>query len=130
MKMFPERRRKKLSIIKQLRNCEKSRIDSEKVRFATKGHRPGAISYVLIPDRSMYSQQEQDSPIFDHFDVNSIWKRTQKQNGKDISKWERVDDIQKVTTLISGILIKHFGQSTGTPFANSYWKDRLSNPVF
>ena len=75
----------------------------------------------------MYTLQEQESPQFDHFHIDNIWNRTQKHNGKDISKWLRVDNIEQVTTLVSGILIKHFGQSNGTPFANAYWKARLSD---
>ena len=130
IQMHPNRGSKKKSVIKQLKNCEKSRDDSTKVRFATKGPRSDAISYVLIPDVQEYSAQERNDPNFSIFDIERIWTRTQTKNGKDISAWKRIDDIETVTTLISQILMKHFGQSTGTPFANIYWKQKLSDPNF
>ena len=130
LQMYPERRRKKQSIIKQLRHCENSRIDSSKIRFATKGPLPGGISYVFIPDISEYDTLERQSDGFDHLNVDTIWTRTQRHNGKDINNWKRIDDINLVTKLVSGILIKHFGQSSGTPFANSLWKSKLSDPEF
>ena len=128
--MHPQRGKKKKSVLKQLHNCENSRLDANKIRFATKGPHPGALSYVLIPDISSYSETDRNHPSFDHTDIQTIWNRTQQHNGKDIQKWERLDDFQKVNELISQILIKHFGQSTGTPFANTYWKNKLSDPTF
>ena len=130
MHMHPQRGKKKKSVLKQMKHCETSRIDSDKIRFATKGPRASAISYVLIPDTPAYSEVQRHSPDFDIYNINTIWERTQRKNGKDISHWKRVDDMDQVTLLISQILIKHFGQSTGTPFANAYWKSKLSDPNF
>ena len=130
MMMHPSRGKKKLSVIKQLRNCETSRIDATKIRFATKGPRPGAISYVLVPALSSYSTVEQSQPAFDYLNIDTIWERTQRNNGKDIEEWTRIDDIKQVTTLVTQILRKHFGQSTGTPFANMLWKKKLADPDF
>ena len=59
-----------------------------------------------------------------------IWPRTQKFNGKDISNWIQIDDIEKVTSLVTNVLMKHFHQSSDTPFANVYWKTKLSDPAF
>ena len=130
MLMHPTRAKKKKSIIKQLKHCEKSRINSGKIRFATKGPRSAGISYILIPDESSYTIDEKNDPSFDILDIEWIWKRTQKANGKDISQWKRIDNIQTVTTLVTQVLMKHFGQSSETPLANIYWKTKLSDPDF
>ena len=130
LQMHPKRGKKKLSIIKQLKHCEKSRINSSKIRFATKGSRPTGISFILVPDPSAYTDDERNHPHFDYLNIEYIWKRTQVCNGKDIHKWKRIDDITIVTHLVTQVLVKHFGQSTGTPFANLYWKKKLSDPLF
>ena len=128
--MHPKRAKKKQSIIKQLRHCEKSRINSGKIRFATKGPRSAGISYILIPDKNSYSDTDRADPTFDHEHIDWIWSRTQKFNGKDISNWQRIDNIDQVTSLVTQVLIKHFSQSSETPLATIYWKNRLSDPDF
>ena len=130
MHMHPQRGKQKKSVIKQLKHCETSRINADKIRFSTKGPRPSALSHILIPNLEAYTTDEQQNPDFDIYNIDIIWERTQRFNGKDIRHWKRVDDIDLVTRLISQILMKHFGQSTGTPFANVYWKEKLSDPNF
>ena len=128
--MHPTRAKKKKSIIKQLKHCEKSRINSGKIRFATKGPRSSGISYILIPDTASYTDEEQNDPSFDILNIEWIWNRTQKANGKDIHQWKRIDDIDTVISLVTQVLLKHFSQSSETPLANIYWKKKLSDPDF
>ena len=130
LKLHPSRGKKKKSVIKQLKHCESSRIDAKKIKFATNGPVQVGISYVLIPDLSSYTVEEKNSPTFDHKNLDIIWERTQRNNGKDIANWEKIEDIPSVITYVTHFLKRHFGQSTGTPFASIYWMQRLTDPAF
>ena len=126
-KMFPNRKGSKSSIIKQLKHCETSASEASKIKFAINGPRSSGISYILVPGISSYSATVRAQEGFDYLNPNTIWERTAIANGKDISDWVRIDDIEIVTNLVTHFLVKHFGQSSSTPFANKKWVDKLSD---
>ena len=100
VKFFPEKNLKKSSVLKQMKNGEHSREEHSKIRYATKGRFSGGLSYVLIPAKSAYSPEQQSQSNFDHYNVKTIWDRTQVDNGNDIDDWERIDESPKVIQYI------------------------------
>ena len=74
---------------------------------------------------SQYPKHEREALGFNHYDVNTIWKRILPWNGKDVNIWERItneDDVQKMTLAWQR---KHFTQASETPLATVEWSDLL-----
>ena len=127
---YPSKYTKKASVIKQIKNCEEMKRNAQKIRRVVKGTQQNGINYVLIPGISSYSTELTSSNKFSHYDVDTIWKRLQIANGKDVSEWERVEDPNLMEKYILEFLKRHFAQASNTPLANIYWKTKLSNKEF
>ena len=115
------------SIIKQLKHIEKQIREAKRIKRTLKGHRLGALTHVLIPARSEYSQVK-DNMNFDHTTMENIWpKVSTKANGRDIVNWETVDQKNKVEELTLACMKKHFAQAQGTPLTSPDWIEKLSS---
>ena len=130
VQFFPDKNLKKSSVLKQMKNSEQSRDEHSRIRLATHGRLLGGLSYVLIPAKSSYPSSQTSASDFNHYDVQTIWDRTQIDNGNDIDEWERIDDSIQVTTYITHFLKKHFAQSNSTPFTTDEWVEKLSDEKF
>lgn len=122
--------RKKASVIKQIKNCERMKRDANRIKRAIKGIQNKGLTYVLIPALSAYSQEERNTSNFDHYSIKVIWKRLQVQNGKDVKEWERIENREKMETYVLQILQLHFTQASNTPLANIFWMEKLLEKPF
>jgi len=85
------------------------------------------ISKVLIPAPSEYEDENERNA---YRDMNVIWKRLQKHNGKDIKKWEEVEEQGRVEYLTMACMQSHFAQAHGSRLTTNVWKDRLTSDAF
>jgi len=113
--------------LKRLKNVERQRSDARRIRNSHNRERRSGIRSVYIPAKSEYEcPQDQD----DYLNMDVMWKRLQKQNGKDIQKWEEVDDRNLVESMTLQCMMKHFGQANGTPLTSTTWNQKLISDDF
>lgn len=115
--------------IKQLKYIEIQRRDSSHLDRTLNSVYDGALSYMLIPSISAYSEEQKNSPGFDRKNVNTMWKRILPTNGKDSESWDIVDQQQEVENLCLECMKLHFSQSNNTPLTTDYWMKQLLDPA-
>jgi ribonuclease HI len=82
----------------------------------------GVHSRSFLPD--YYDRKTRPS------DIEVIWKRLQKFNGKDVKAWEEITEREVVEGLTLACMKKHFGQADGTPLTSKKWNKRLVDDEF
>lgn len=117
------------TIIKQLKHIEEQRRDALCVNKTLKGSREGALSYILIPAVSEYSDSQQADPSFNYKNIHTMWARITPSNGKNISNWEIVDQQHEVEHLTLECMKLHFMQSNNTPLTSDFWIKNLMDPA-
>ena len=65
-----------------LKHTEKQIRQANVIRKTLDGYRHGALSYVLIPSLSNYSELEQSQPDFNYKNMQIIWDKVTPYNGK------------------------------------------------
>ena len=111
--------------INAIRYIEEQIRIAAKIGYVLKPRQFDANSAILIPDLTEYSNEDRQSPNFDHMDVSTIWERIEIKNGKDVGRWERVTQNTKVQELLVAWQCKHFAQSSSTPFVTNDWSRTL-----
>ena len=115
------------NVVKQLQHIEKQQREAARIRLALKGRFEGALTYVLVPALSSYSDDIKKKDDFNILNMNYIWDRVQVANGHDIEEWEIINDKNNVEKLTLECLKKHFGQAQGTPFTSDFWVHTLTD---
>ena len=109
--------------LKMIIQHEKQRKDAKKINRALKGNYHPSLSTIQIPHIDQYTKQERQSPGFDHYNTNQIWKKiAQTNNGKSIKRWEIVESRSKVEKYVLEWMTLYQGQSAETPLASKEWK--------
>lgn len=111
--------------IKRILSVEKQRQTATRINFALNRNNKVGINGILIPDVTEYTAAEQSEPDFNHMSVQRMWTKITKNNGKDISRWERITNKRIVNKLLLEWQCKHFLQATETPFASPQWRKEL-----
>ena len=110
---------------KNLLRYEELRDSFRKIRYTYEGTFNGSISSILIPDETAYPATHDNI-----LDIDSMWKRIEPTNGKDIAAWKRIDDQPTIEKLLLGWICRHNAQASDTPFASNIWQGNLSDPSF
>ena len=85
-----------------------------------------AIKYIKIPSLNEYTREERSQRSFSHKNVDYIWERLQRANGKDVNDWEDIEDQESIETLLLQVQQKHFEQANNTVITNKKWRTQLS----
>ena len=79
-----------------------------------------AVTKILIPAESEYPTGT------NIFDVEAIWKRVNKDDGKDITNWKEITNKHMVEKLLLQWQQRHFQQALETPLASPEWSELLN----
>jgi len=112
--------------LKRLKHIEHQRSMSAQIKKSSTVKRKQGVDKILIPASNEYCESDRDN----NKNMNTIWKRIQKFNGKDINKWEEVSDRHLVESLTLSCMQKHFGQANGSILTEPRWNRRLVDPDF
>jgi len=112
--------------LKRLKHIEYQRSTSAQIKKSSTTKRKQGVSKILIPARNEYCTLDRNK----HMNMNTIWERIQKFNGKDIGNWEEITDRHLVESLTLSCMQKHFGQANGSILTEPRWNRRLVDPEF
>jgi len=115
------------SHLTQLQHIEKQRKTNSRIKRALKPDHKKGITHVLIPARCEYKNE---SPDFDHHDVEAMWNLIYPNNGKDVVRWETITDKSQMETIMTNWQRRHFMQANETPLASLHWKDKFDSAAF
>ena len=113
--------------LKRLKHIESQRASAARIKKSSLKRKKEGISRVMIPAITEYTSAYDQNK---YKDIDVIWKRLQKLNGKDVEHWEEVSDQDLVEKLSLNCMKKHFGQANGSILTSSKWNQRLVDPKF
>ena len=99
------------------------------LKRAYKSHGKRGIDHILIPSADSYEDEEKDDN-FDHLNIDTIWKKVNDGNWKEIKSWERIEDRDIKESMLTECMRGHFNQAHGTPLTTKEWKKRLQDKNF
>ena len=79
------------------------------------------ITHILIPAKEEYPMTLQDK----YREISVIWERIEKKNGKDIQKWEQINERKELEDILLQWQKQHFRQAGETPLSSKEWKLKL-----
>ena len=109
------------AILKSLQHIEEQQRNSSKIAFALEKNNKRGISHILIPAKEEYPEEIQHK----YRDIDVIWARIERKNGKDINEWEQINERRDLETMLLGWQKQHFRQAGETPLASREWKLQL-----
>ena len=113
--------------LKRLKHIEEQRRDARLIKKSAFESKKVGISKVLIPAPTEY---ENEADIAKYQEMCVIWKRLQRHNGKDIKKWEEIEEKELVENLTMKCMEAHFAQAHGSRLTTDVWKERLVSEEF
>ena len=109
------------AILTSLKHIEKQQKNSVKISFALQKNNRRGITNILIPAQEEYSPELQSR----YKDIEVMWTRIERNNGKDIKQWEQVSDRTEMEKILVLWQRQHFRQAGETPLSTTEWKHRL-----
>ena len=113
------------SILKSLKHIETQQKNSVKIGFALQKNNRKGITHILIPAKEEYPEELRSR----YREIPIMWRKIEKNNGKDIRHWEQISDREKMEEILVLWQRQHFTQASETPLSTREWRTKLMDEI-